>query len=255
MTKVLLTGFEPFGKASQNPSAEIVKAINGDNLVTAILPVAYAKSANVLRALIVQHKPDVVICLGQAEGRKEITPERVAINLDDARFADNEGVFRTDSQIVNDGPDAYFSTLPVKEIVLAINEAGIPATVSLSAGTFLCNHIFYLTQHHLAGTNVRSGFVHVPLMDEQAAEFPGLPTMPLAQMLKAVRAMLDVVAKIMDSILTCPNCAVKVELKMPTDACQFFYTCRECQVTIKPLSGECCVFCSYGSVPCPSQQI
>ena len=195
MPKVLLTGFEPFGKASQNPSAEIVKAISGGNLVTAILPVAYAKSANVLRALIEKHNPEVVICLGQAEGRKEITPERVAINLDDARLADNEGVLRTDCKIVNDGPDAYFSTLPVKEIVLAINEIGIPATVSLSAGSFLCNHIFYVTQHHLVGTSVRSGFIHVPLMDEQASEFPGLPTMPLAQMLKAVQVMLDVATK------------------------------------------------------------
>lgn len=193
MTKVLLTGFEPFGKASRNPSAEIVQAISGDNIVTAVLPVTYAQSAKLLLALIDQHKPDVVICLGQAEGRHEITPERVAINLDDARLADNEGVLRTDSEIVVGGPNAYFSTLPVKGIVSAIKSVGVPTSVSLSAGTFLCNHLFYVAQHELAGTNVRSGFVHVPLMDSQAAEFPGLPTMPLTQMIKAVQSMLQVV--------------------------------------------------------------
>ena len=192
MTKVLLTGFEPFGNASLNPSGEIVKQINGDNIVTAILPVAYAQSAERLLALIAEHNPDVVICLGQAEGRKEITPERVAINLDDARLADNEGVLRNDVKILADGPDAYFSTLPVKEIVEAIKASGVPAAVSLSAGAFLCNHVFYVAQNRFAGAKIRSGFVHVPLMDEQAGEFPGLPTMPLDQMVKAVRTMLEV---------------------------------------------------------------
>ena len=192
MTKVLLTGFEPFGKASSNPSGEIVKQISGENIITAILPVAYAQSAERLLALIAEHNPDVVICLGQAEGRKEITPERVAINLDDARLADNEGILRIDVKILEDGPDAYFSTLPIKEIVEAIKEAGVPASVSLSAGAFLCNHVFYVAQNKFAGTKIRSGFVHVPLMDEQAGEFPGLPTMPLDQMVKAVRTMLEV---------------------------------------------------------------
>jgi pyroglutamyl-peptidase len=192
MTKVLLTGFEPFGKASSNPSGEIVKQISGDNIVTAILPVAYTQSSERLLALIAEHNPDVVISLGQAEGRTQITPEKVAINLDDARLADNEGVKRNDVKILEDGPDAYFSTLPIKEIVDAIKDAGVPAAVSLSAGAFLCNHIFYIAQNKFAGTSVRSGFVHVPLMDSQASEFPGLPTMPLDQMVTAVRAMLEV---------------------------------------------------------------
>lgn len=194
MTKVLLTGFEPFGTATSNPSGEIVKQISGDNIVTAILPVAYTQSAQQLLDLITQHNPDVVICLGQAEGRISITPEKVAINLDDARLPDNEGVVRNDVKILADGPDAYFSTLPLNEIVDAIKAQGIPAAISLSAGAFLCNHVFYLAQNKFAGTNVRSGFVHVPLMDSQAPEFPGLPTMPLDQMVTAVRAMLGVVA-------------------------------------------------------------
>jgi pyroglutamyl-peptidase len=192
MTKVLLTGFEPFGTATSNPSSEIVKQITGENIVTAILPVAYAQSAERLLALIAEHNPDVVISLGQAEGRTQITPERVAINLDDARLADNEGVMRNDVKILKDGPDAYFSTLPIKEIVNAIQAKGIPAAVSLSAGAFLCNHVFYVAQNKFVGTGVRSGFIHVPLMDSQAPEFPGLPTMPLDQMVTAVRAMLEV---------------------------------------------------------------
>ena len=192
MTKVLLTGFEPFGTATTNPSGEIVKQISGDNIVTAILPVAYAQSAEKLLNLIAEHNPDVVISLGQAEGRTAITPEKVAINLDDARLADNEGVMRNDVKILVNGPDAYFSTLPINEIVDAVKAQGIPVSVSLSAGAFLCNHVFYVAQNKFAGTNVRSGFVHVPLMDSQAPEFPGLPTMPLDQMVTAVRAMLEV---------------------------------------------------------------
>jgi pyroglutamyl-peptidase len=192
MTKVLLTGFEPFGKASLNPSGEIVKQIKGDNIVTAILPVAYAQSAERLLALIAQHNPDVVICLGQAEGRTQITPERIAINLDDGRLADNDGEMRNDVPIIVGGPVAYESTLPIKDFVKAINDAGVPAAISLSAGAFLCNHVFYVAQNKFVGTKVRSGFVHVPLMDEQAGEFPGLPTMSLDQMVKAVRAMLEV---------------------------------------------------------------
>ena len=193
MTTVLLTGFEPFGTATSNPSGEIVKQISGDNIVTAILPVAYTQSAQQLLDLITQHNPDVVICLGQAEGRTSITPEKVAINLDDARLADNEGVMRNDVKIMDDGPDAYFSTLPINTMVDAIKAQGIPAAVSLSAGAFLCNHVFYVTQNKFAGTKVRSGFVHVPLMDSQAPEFPGLPTMPLDQMVTAVKIMLSTV--------------------------------------------------------------
>ena len=192
MTKVLLTGFEPFGTATSNPSGEIVKQISGDNIVTAILPVTYAQSAERLLALIEQHNPDVVICLGQAEGRTQITPEKVAINLDDARLPDNAGVQRSDVKILDDGPDAYFTTLPIKEMVDTAKAVGVPASVSLSAGAFLCNHVFYVAQNNFAGTKVRSGFIHVPLMDSQAPEFPGMPTMPLDQMVTAVRAMLEV---------------------------------------------------------------
>ena len=142
--------------------------------------------------LISEVKPDVVISLGQAEGRTQITPERVAVNLDDARIADNSGKILIDRPIVNGGPAAYFSTLPVKEIVDAITVVGVPATQSFSAGTFVCNHIFYHLQHSLNGTNIKSGFIHVPLMTEQAGEFPNLFTLPLTNMVNGIIAAITV---------------------------------------------------------------
>jgi pyroglutamyl-peptidase len=190
MKRILITGFEPFGKASLNPSGEIVKRLSGENIVTAVLPVAYNSSATALLTLIEKHAPEIVIMLGQAEGRNQITPERIAINLDDARIADNEGVIRTNEEIIEGGPVAYRSTLPVIEIVDALKNADIPAAISLSAGAFLCNHIFYVAQNKYEGSSVRSGFIHVPLMDEQSEEFPGLPTLPLDQMVKAVEIVL-----------------------------------------------------------------
>jgi len=193
VTRVLLTGFEPFGNSSLNPSGEIVKAIRAINIVSAILPVVFGDSVQALKELIDQHKPDVVLCLGQAEGRHAMTPERVGINLDDARMADNSGALRVEQVIVEGGPDAYFSTLPVKAMVEAMKAAGVPAAVSYSSGTFVCNHIFYSLQHHLKGSAVKSGFMHVPLMDQQRVEFAGLPTMPLAQMVAGVQAALKVI--------------------------------------------------------------
>lgn len=190
MERILITGFEPFGKASLNPSGEIVKRLSRENIVTAVLPVAYNSSATALLTLIEKHAPEIVIMLGQAEGRNQITPERIAINLDDARIADNEGVIRTNEEIIEGGPVAYRSTLPVIEIVDALKNADIPAAISLSAGAFLCNHIFYVAQNKYEGSSVRSGFIHVPLMDEQSEEFPGLPTLPLDQMVKAIEIIL-----------------------------------------------------------------
>jgi pyroglutamyl-peptidase len=191
MKSVLLTGFEPFAGASLNPSEQIVNAlkarqIEGVELHTAVLPVVFTESSELLRHLIKLHKPDVVICLGQAEGRREISFERVAINLDDARLADNAGRVVLDQPVVAGGPSAHFTTLPVKEMVAAVRAEGIAAGLSTTAGTFVCNHIFYAMQHELAETSVVSGFIHVPLMPEQAGEFEGLPTMPLDQQVRAI---------------------------------------------------------------------
>ena len=192
MSKILVTGFEPFAASSLNPSAEIVKALKGDDLVTAILPVVFGQASAQLRELIDLHKPSAVLCLGQAEGRSVMTPERIAINLDDARIADNAGNQPLEQRIIADGPDGYFSTLPIEQMVTSMKSAGIPASISLSAGTFVCNHIFYVLQDYLKDSSVKSGFMHVPLMDEQGKEYPTLPTMLIRQMLAGVEIALDV---------------------------------------------------------------
>jgi pyroglutamyl-peptidase len=199
MKRVLLTGFEPFAGASLNPSEQIVNAlkarqIEGVELHTAVLPVVFTESSELLRHLIKLHKPDVVICLGQAEGRREISFERVAINLDDARLADNAGRVVLDQPVVAGGPTAHLTTLPVKEMVAAVRAEGIAAGLSTTAGTFVCNHIFYAMQNELAETSVVSGFIHVPLMPEQAGEFEGLPTMPLDQQVRAIEVAIRVAA-------------------------------------------------------------
>jgi pyroglutamyl-peptidase len=195
--KVLLTGFEPFGGASFNPSGAVVQeiaeqGIDGIEIVTAILPVEFKRSAMILINLIETHKPSVVISLGQAEGRDFIGPEQVAINLADARIADNAGVKLKNQPINVDAADGYFSTLPIRAIVDAISALGINSKVSYSAGAFICNEIFFCTQSFLQGSAVTSGFIHIPLAPNQAAEFPGLPTMPIEDQVKAVRAAIRV---------------------------------------------------------------
>jgi pyroglutamyl-peptidase len=192
MSKILVTGFEAFDKSTLNPSAEIVKALKGDDLVTAILPVVFGQASAQLRELIDLHKPSAVLCLGLAVGRSEITPERIAINLENARIADNAGNQPLEQRIMADGPDGHFSTLPLEKMVASMKAAGIPASISLSAGTFVCNHIFYVLQDYLKDSSIKSGFMHVPLMDEQRREFPTLPTMPIRQMIAGVEIALDV---------------------------------------------------------------
>ena len=199
MKRVLLTGFEPFAGGSLNPSEQIAKTlassgVNGVELHTAVLPVVFTESAELLKHLIKLHQPDVVICLGQAEGRKELSFERVAINLDDARLADNAGRVVTDQPVVPGAESALFTTLPVKQMVAALRAEGIPAGLSTTAGTFVCNHIFFAMQHALANTGVASGFIHVPLMPEQAAEFSDLPTMSLEQQVAGISLAIRVAA-------------------------------------------------------------
>ena len=194
MKKILLTGFEPFHKSNQNPSQEIVKEIAQDALLsqvqTLVLPVEFGRAAEILCKKIVEIQPDVVICLGQAEGRSAITPEQVAINIDDARIPDNSGNQPNDNPIVAGGPDAYFSTLPTKKLIEVIEESGAPASLSLSAGTFVCNHVFYAVQHFCRDKNIQSGFIHVPLMESQKDEFPGLPTLNQEVLVKGIKAVI-----------------------------------------------------------------
>ena len=195
MLKVLVTGFEPFNNAKLNPSEQLALALNSDDvpgaqILTKVLPVVYGQAADQLLALVEEHKPDVVLCFGLAEGRTGITPERFAVNMDDASIADNSGHLRTEERISPEGPTAFESTLPIKELVAAIRSEGIPASVSLTAGTFVCNHIFYELQRALARTNVQSGFIHVPLMTEMSEDFPNLFTMDKDKMVLATKAMI-----------------------------------------------------------------
>lgn len=196
MTTVLLTGFEPFGGDAVNPSGDAVRAV-GDSwhgpgtLVTEILPVTFAGAASRLRELIAQHHPEVVIAAGLASGRAAVGVERVAVNLADARIPDNEGAQPIDEPCVPGAAAAAFATLPVKAIARAMQDAGIPAEVSHTAGTFVCNHVFF-TALDAAAPGTRAGFVHVPWATGQApAGEPELPPAMLADALRiAVRVSL-----------------------------------------------------------------
>ena len=192
-TKVLVSGFEPFGGAKLNPSELLVRElrrIEFDNiqLSTIVLPVEFDRAAELLLRTVKEQNPKVVIAFGQAEGRTAITPEKIAINLDDARIPDNSGDQRKNKLIDEEGNDGYFSTLPIEKMVEAIKAGGYPAETSLSAGAFVCNHIFYSLQKELRDSDIRSGFVHLPLVAEQSDEFPGKFTMELSEMVSAARA-------------------------------------------------------------------
>jgi len=193
---VLLTGFEPFGGEAINPSWLVAQAlqgarIGGAQVVALQLPCVFGLALTRLQWALDTHRPLLVLALGQAAGRSELTPERVAINVDDARIADNHGAQPVDAPVVAGGPAAYFSGLPIKAMVAAMREAGVPASVSQTAGTFVCNHVFYGLMHHLqAHPGVRGGFMHLPLLPEQAARLQGQPSLALATQLAGVRAAL-----------------------------------------------------------------
>lgn len=187
---VLLTGFEPFGGEAENPSQEIARAldrrrIGGRTVVGRVLPCAFGASRVELARLVRAVRPELVICLGLAGGRAEITPERVAINIDDARLPDNAGAQPVDRPIVRGGPAAYWSTLPIKAIVAALRARGMPAAVSQTAGTFVCNHVFYGLMHALRGNRrVRGGFIHVPFATTPVPRAE--PTLPLETLREAI---------------------------------------------------------------------
>ena len=181
---VLLTGFAAFGGEALNPSWLAVKALHGRHvaghrIVARQLPVEFGKSLQELRRAIRETKPALVLCVGQAGGRAAISLERIAINVDDARIPDNAGAQPIDAAIVADGPAAYFTGLPVKAMLAALREAGVPAEVSQTAGTYVCNHVFYGLMHALRNRRIRGGFVHVPYSPEQALAHPGAPGLDL----------------------------------------------------------------------------
>lgn len=197
--RVLLTGFEPFDQDRINPSWEVARALDGariaDGVVQALqLPCVFGTAVEALHQGLLQWQPSLVICLGLAGGRASIMPERVAINMDDARIADNAGNQPIDAPVVPDAPAAYFSTLPIKAMVRQMREAGVPAAVSNTAGTFVCNHVFYALMHRLArraGPGVRGGFIHVPALPQQAAQHPGMPCMALETQVQGIRAAIQ----------------------------------------------------------------
>ncbi len=191
--RVLISGFEPFGGSILNSSQLVVEAISkesftGLELFTVILPVDFGKAADVLLSKVKEIDPEIIIAFGQAEGRKALTPEKIAINLDSARIPDNAGELRVNKVIIEKGADGYFSTLPIEKMVKAVKECGLESEVSLSAGAFLCNHIFYHLQHKLLESGVKSGFVHLPLVNEQIAQYPNQPSWALKDLIQGVKA-------------------------------------------------------------------
>ncbi len=201
---ILLTGFEPFNREAINPAWEAVRSLDGWRTegfrVEAVqLPCVFGRAQEALAAAISRTSPAVVIAVGQAGGRSEMSIERVAINVDDAPIPDNALNQPVDCAIAHDGPAAYFSTLPIKAIARAIRAGGIPAAVSQTAGTFVCNHVFYALMHHLAqasGTEtVTGGFIHVPYLPQQAAAHPGQPSMALADIVEGLRIAVTVSAR------------------------------------------------------------
>ncbi|WP_174508406.1 pyroglutamyl-peptidase I [Klebsiella oxytoca] len=193
MAGVLITGFEPFGGEAVNPSWEVVRqldgvTIGGEPVVALQLPCVFGEALTVLNAALAAQQPRLTIAVGQAGGRVDITVERVAINVDDARIPDNKGQQPIDEPIVAGGPAAWFSSLPVKAIVAALREQGIPASVSQTAGTFVCNHVMYGLLDALQGkVGTKGGFIHIPYLPEQAAAHPGEASMAVG----TVRAALE----------------------------------------------------------------
>jgi pyroglutamyl-peptidase len=196
MTTVLLTGFEPFGGASSNSSWDAVERVSqawdGEaQLVIELLPVTFAGAGASIVQLIERHSPDVVIAVGLANGRRAITPERVAINVEDARIPDNAGDQPNDRAISTDGPAAFWTGLPVKAIVAAIGEAGIPSALSDSAGTYVCNSLMYHLMDAVSGSGVPAGFIHVPSSPELAAGTSD-PFLEVDDIARGLRIAIDV---------------------------------------------------------------
>lgn len=196
---VLVTGFDPFGGDAVNPSWQAAQALDGKRIaghriVAASVPTVFDQSLHVLRGLLATHRPQLVLCTGQAGGRAALSLERVAINVNDARIADNALAQPVDTPVIAGGPAAYFSSLPIKAMLAALEAAGIRAEVSQTAGTFVCNHLFYGLMHELAThkdlAGVRGGLIHVPWLPGQ-----GQPSMRLADTIEGLEIAIDCAVK------------------------------------------------------------
>ncbi len=196
--KILVTAFDPFGGETINPAYEAVRKLQapvGAELIRLEVPTVFGRSIEVLEQAMERERPDAVVCVGQAGGRSAITPERVAINLMDASIADNAGHIPVDMPVVEGGENALFSTLPVKAMVKAIQDAGIPAQLSNTAGTFVCNQLLYgllhLCRHRFP--NTKGCFIHVPFLPCQVANKPQFPSMSLDTMVSGLQAALSAI--------------------------------------------------------------
>ena len=191
---VLVTGFDPFGGESVNPSWDICTRLGdeiaGMRVETVRVPCEFRRSVEVVADAIERHHPLLVLCLGQAGGRTHLGVERVAINVDDARAPDNKGAQPVDELIAANGPPAYFASIPIKAMAAAMRAAGAPTEVSNSAGTYVCNHLMYGVLHYIAasGHRARAGFIHVPYSEEQVLDKRDVPSMALATMVRGVHA-------------------------------------------------------------------
>ena len=198
MKKLLLTAFTPFDGERINPALEAVKLVKDKignlEIVKLEVPTVFGKSIDTVREAIERERPDFVLSIGQAGGRAEITPERVAINLDDARIPDNEGNQPIDEPIFPDGENAYFSTLPVKVLVEAIRKEGLPSSLSNSAGTYVCNHLMYGVLYYLdKRPSMKAGFIHVPYIPEQVKDKKEMPALPLSDIVRGLEAAIQAV--------------------------------------------------------------
>ena len=197
--KVLVTGFEPFGGEKVNPALEAIKGlpseIHGAEVSWLEVPTVFHKSAQVLEEEMSRYQPDFVLCIGQAGGRSSLTPERVAINQDDARIPDNDGNQPIDLPIRPDGASAYFSNLPIKAMVQAIKKEGLPASVSNTAGTFVCNHLMYQVLYLVEREflHVKAGFMHIPYMMEQVVNRPTTPAMSLVDIRRGIEVAIGAI--------------------------------------------------------------
>lgn len=199
--KILVTGFDPFGSDKINPAIEAVKklpdTIKGAKIIKLEIPTVFNKSAQVVHKAIVKEQPDYVLNVGQAGGRSALTPERVAININDGRIPDNDGYQPLDEPIQPDGDTAYFTQLPIKAMAKAIRAAGLPAIVSNTAGTYVCNHIFYQVQYMRTKEfpKLKAGFIHIPFLPEQVITRPNQPSMALADIVKGLTAAIGAIVE------------------------------------------------------------
>jgi pyroglutamyl-peptidase len=204
MPNILITGFAPFNQETINPSWEVVKQFEGrqisnsHDIQIAQLACEFGLANEQLHALLEQHQPEIAICIGQAGGRAEISIERVAINVDDARIPDNAGAQPIDEPIAADGPAAYFSSLPLKALVKNLRDNNIPANISQTAGTYVCNHVFYGLMHY-ANTHPnlkRAGYVHIPYLPSQACHHPGAESISMETLEKALSLLVETTVKV-----------------------------------------------------------